>query len=98
MIHPAAATGFAAAVHWFDGAAALTEIHRVLRPGGRLDEQTFPNAQVLDAGGLADRVGSTSFIASLPDAGALSGAHRSPRAGRRRRGHRRLQHRAVRLG
>jgi SAM-dependent methyltransferase len=34
---------------------------------GPLEERTFPNEQVLDADGLADRVGSTSFIAALPD-------------------------------
>jgi SAM-dependent methyltransferase len=106
----------AQAFHWFDGDAALAEIHRVLRADGRLavvwnrrieddpvnaaieailgpyragvpthrrdawraaferttlfgplEEHVFPNEQVLDADGMADRIGSISFIASLPD-------------------------------
>ena len=31
-----------------------------------LEERTFPHAQRLDGQGLADRVGSVSFIAALP--------------------------------
>jgi SAM-dependent methyltransferase len=34
---------------------------------GPLREETFANEQVLDAGGLADRVGSISFVAALGD-------------------------------
>ena len=34
---------------------------------GPLEEACFSNAQTLDADGMADRIGSISFVASLPE-------------------------------
>jgi hypothetical protein len=46
---------------------------------GPLQRETFANEQVLDAGGLADRIGSISFVAALGDGerAALLGATRA---------------------
>jgi SAM-dependent methyltransferase len=104
------------AFHWFDGPAALAEIHRALRPGGTLalvwnrrplehpvhaaieriigchrgdapahrsgawrtafddttlfgplEQRTIEHSRPHDADALADRVGSTSFVAALDD-------------------------------
>lgn len=103
----------AQAFHWFDRAAAFTEIHRVLRPAGALavvwnvrdlddpltaaieeligplrraveaeltwdpalrhplfapfQERRFRHEQQVDRAMLLDRVGSTSFVAALPE-------------------------------
>jgi SAM-dependent methyltransferase len=106
----------AQAFHWFDQERAIAEIHRVLRPGGRLglmwnhrdladplqkaiddlvnrhrydtpaerdqrwraafaettqftplEQRDFRNVQEVDADALVDRIGSTSFVATLPD-------------------------------
>jgi ubiquinone/menaquinone biosynthesis C-methylase UbiE len=106
----------AQAFHWFDGPAALAEIHRVVRPDGALalvwnrrplehpvhaaieriiaphrgdaparksgswraafepttlfgpfEVRTFEHARPHDTDALADRVGSTSFVAALDD-------------------------------
>jgi hypothetical protein len=46
---------------------------------GPLEKQVFPNEQSLDANGLADRVASISFIASLDEA-ARADVLRSVRA------------------
>ena len=39
---------------------------------GPLREETFANEQIVDADGLADRVGSVSFVASMPEPGRAS--------------------------
>ena len=104
----------AAAFHWFDPVRAYPELHRVLRPGGRLavlgnhrelddpvqvavqevvgslvptldelaswqddlaasglfvavDELHTSNEQLVDAVGLAERVGTISYVARLPE-------------------------------
>jgi SAM-dependent methyltransferase len=111
------AAASAQAFHWFDGPRTLAELHRTLRPGGRLGltwnardkrvpwvaemsgivdahgdairrheagvwreafeettlfgplaEAEFPYAQTLDEDLFVERVASTSFIATMPDA------------------------------
>ncbi|HET8820785.1 MAG TPA: hypothetical protein VFM57_04500 [Thermoleophilaceae bacterium] len=71
-IHPAAAAGFARSAEAYERARpdyppVTLEPLRLAPDFGPLEEHVFPNEQHLDAHGMADRIGSISFVASLPD-------------------------------